>query len=81
VTSRVWAHDLALSQESLRVQFEDFLTEHYISTKNMNETQFLSFVINLPFDGYFDDFIRSVTFELANLKCLSNTCCASYNQC
>jgi hypothetical protein len=50
-----------LSRESLRVQFEDFLTEHYFST-NMNEPEFLSFVINLSFHGYYDDFIRLVTF-------------------
>ena len=52
-----------LSQELVRVQFEDFLTEHYFSTKNMHEAQFLEFVINLPFDGRYNDFIRSVTLQ------------------
>jgi hypothetical protein len=46
-----------LSRESLRAQFEDFITEHYSSVINMKEPRFLEYVINLPLRGYYDDFI------------------------
>jgi hypothetical protein len=55
---------LLSSSDSLRSQFEDFLLENHNFTKNMNGTQFMQFAINLPFNGRYDDFIRSVLTEI-----------------
>lgn len=42
----------------LRSQFQDFLRENFMYLKDMKETQFMDFMINQKFNGFYDDFIR-----------------------
>jgi hypothetical protein len=45
-------------QSPLRSQFQDFLRENFMYLKDMNETQFMDFMINQKLTGVYDDFIR-----------------------
>ena len=45
-------------QSPLRCQFQDFLRENFMFLKDMNESQFMDFMINQKFNGIYDDFIR-----------------------
>ena len=41
-----------------KIKFEDFLMERYDYVKDMNETEFMRFVINVNPDSPYDDFVR-----------------------
>ena len=44
-------------------QFEDFLQEHYGFVKNMNESQFMDYVINVESRESYKDFIKYYTLH------------------
>ena len=50
--------DLLPSDNIVRNQFELFLAEWYGFVKNMNETEFMKYVINVKSAGLYDDFVR-----------------------
>ena len=44
-------------QSPLRSQFQDFLQENFMYLKDMSETQFMDFMMNQKFNGFYNDFI------------------------
>ena len=43
--------------DTVKDQFEDFIEENYEFVKDMNESQFMEYIINIK-SGAYDDFVR-----------------------
>jgi hypothetical protein len=53
-----------LLSDTLQSQVEDFFLEHASIIKDMNEVQFLNFILNESYGGSYDDLIRYVILEI-----------------
>ena len=63
--------DLLPSDNIVKNQFEDFLAERYGYVKNMTESQFMQYAVNVESGGRYDDFVR---YNFLKISLMSSLC-------
>jgi hypothetical protein len=49
---------------TVKLQFEDFIMQHWNVVKHMNESQFVNFVVNEKMNGPFQDLVKYILNDL-----------------